>query len=484
MKAALAAATLLLAAVVTGALLLPAGGPSFVTGSVFLGRNPAPQPVERVGAGALCNTDGASVDRTPDAAIGPQVHVIYAFPADGQDRYASVAPAIAADLVAIDGWWKRQDPTRSIRFDLFASPGCAPGLDQLDITRVQLSQPTSYYYALDSRASRLIDEVGRQFGDTSKKYLLYYDAAVDEPRLCGQSSLNPERGGRYAYAVIYAQTCHADIGAGVITATVAAHELAHNLGAVPLNAAPHACSGDTAHVCDDENDLLFPYTRGQGLNALSLDAGHDDYYAHSGGWWDLQDSAWLAPTRQQFPLTVTVGGTGSGTVTSKVGGISCPSSCAANWDQGAQVELSAVADSGARFAGWSGGCTADPCVVTMSAAQTVSATFYAVDPVTVTLQRVGRSGGTVRSVPAGITCPGKCEATYDRGTRVRLIASVPKNSAFSGWTGGCAGKAACSVVAGSRSSVVATFGPAPVLRPPAPKCKAGQRPTAKKTCRP
>ena len=52
--------------------------------------------------------------------------MIYAFPSDGVDRYASLAPLIAADLSAIDGWWQRQDASRTIRFDLFAFPGCTP----------------------------------------------------------------------------------------------------------------------------------------------------------------------------------------------------------------------------------------------------------------------------------------------------------------------------------------------------------------------
>ena len=120
--------------------------------------------------------------------------MIYAFPADGTDRYASLAPLIAADLSAIDGWWRRQDPSRTIRFDLFAFPGCSPGLDQLDISRVQLSQPASYYAAVNSRGGRLVGELNQRFAEPSKKYLVYYDGVVDEPRLCGQSTRRPGPG--------------------------------------------------------------------------------------------------------------------------------------------------------------------------------------------------------------------------------------------------------------------------------------------------
>src|SRR6267378_3415373 len=49
-------------------------------------------------------------------------------------------------------------------------------------------------------------------------------------------------------------------------AVVAAHELLHMLGALPLGA-PHACPGDDGHPCDDQRDLLWPF-----LLATSLDS--------------------------------------------------------------------------------------------------------------------------------------------------------------------------------------------------------------------
>jgi hypothetical protein len=45
------------------------------------------------------------------------VHVVYAFPADGADRFATAASQIATDVAAIDAWWRREDPTRTPRFD-------------------------------------------------------------------------------------------------------------------------------------------------------------------------------------------------------------------------------------------------------------------------------------------------------------------------------------------------------------------------------
>ncbi len=77
-----------------------------------------------------------------------------------------------------------------------------------------------------------------------------------------------------------------------------------------------------------------------------------------------------------LPLTVTLAGTGSGTVTSSPAGISCPSTCSANFIGGANVTLTATPLSGSTFGGWSGACTGTgACSVTMSTALSVTATF-------------------------------------------------------------------------------------------------------------
>jgi len=81
------------------------------------------------------------------------------------------------------------------------------------------------------------------------------------------------------------------------------------------------------------------------------------------------------------PLTVSIAGDGG--VSSNVvnPGISCSTgnsgTCSANLAQGSQVSLTAHPDSGWAFDGWGGACAgnANPCVVTMSQAQNVTATF-------------------------------------------------------------------------------------------------------------
>src|SRR5207302_9821479 len=86
--------------------------------------------------------------------------------------------------------------------------------------------------------------------------------------------------------------------------------------------------------------------------------------------------------QQGFTLTVSKGGTGSGTVTSSDGGISCGPTCAttsAPYHSGTMVTLTASASGGSTFGGWSGcdGVSGLTCTVTMNASRSVTATFNA-----------------------------------------------------------------------------------------------------------
>jgi len=80
----------------------------------------------------------------------------------------------------------------------------------------------------------------------------------------------------------------------------------------------------------------------------------------------------------QYPLVVALTGSGHGTVTSNVGGIECGGVCAALFDQGTTVILSAVPDPGLVFAGWSiPECPgAGPCAVAINAPRSIAARFF------------------------------------------------------------------------------------------------------------
>ncbi len=83
-------------------------------------------------------------------------------------------------------------------------------------------------------------------------------------------------------------------------------------------------------------------------------------------------------------LTVTKAGAGSGTVTADTGGLSCGTTCSADYDSGTVVTLTAAAAAGSTFSGWSVDCTggAATASVTLSAARSCTATFAAAAPAT------------------------------------------------------------------------------------------------------
>jgi len=164
-----------------------------------------------------------------------------------------------------------------------------------------------------------------------------------------------------------------------------------------------------------------------------------------------------------YGLTVTLGGTGSGKVTSSPAGISCPGTCSTNFNNGTVVTLTATASSGSTFVGWSGACIGTgTCSVTMSAAQAVNATFNTVVTYGLSVTLAGTGSGTVTSSPAGISCPGKCSANFSNGKVVTLTATANSGSTFAGWSGVCIGTGTCSVTMSAAQAVTATFNPGPV----------------------
>jgi len=132
-------------------------------------------------------------------------------------------------------------------------------------------------------------------------------------------------------------------------------------------------------------------------------------------------------TLNTFTLTVTPAGAGSGTVTSAPAGINCGVDCSEVYTSAQSVTLTAVAAGGSTFTGWSGeGCSGTgTCVVAMSQARNVTATFVPNFALTVNVTQAAGQG-SVTSAPAGITtCTmAGCTASYASGTSVTLTASL------------------------------------------------------------
>ena len=403
-----------------------------------------------------CGTGVAAADRVPDSLGGRQVHVVYAVPSDGPERFVAAANQIATDLATIDAWWRREDPTRTIRFDTFPFAGCS-GLGQLDLSFVRLPQPTAYYAPFQGRFGRLVADLQATYDQSGKKYLVYLDAAVDGAGVCGQSSVGqPLFGPSFAFVFLQVPRC-GTLGGGAYTASTAAHELVHAFGGVPLSA-PHRCA-DSAHTCDNGSDLMHPSgTEDNPIEAILLDVGRDDYYAHSGNWLDIQDSPFLRHLEAGVqPLTVALAGTvGTGTVTSDAPGIKCPTACSVTWDAGERVLLEAVPGDNARVVRWTGACTTteNACELTMDGPKTATVVF---GPLFYSARVAIVGKGTVTSPAAGLRCARTCSRRFDADQSFVLKATPAKGWRFTGWTGDCRGTKLCRLRFDKAHAIRATF---------------------------
>ena len=178
----------------------------------------------------------------------------------------------------------------------------------------------------------------------------------------------------------------------------------------------------------------------------------------------VADMAAFSPAclAHQWQLKLTKSGTGAaaGTVTSSPAGIDCGSTCDALFANTTSVTLTAAAPVGTVFAGWSGsGCSGTgTCVVNMTRARAVTATFNTVSTFNLNLTKSGAGTGTVTSNPAGINCGATCSSAFNTGTSVTLTAAPEVGSTFTGWSGsGCSGTGTCVVNMTTTRNVTATY---------------------------
>ena len=414
-------------------------------------RRPAPKPLAVPLASGWCGRTESAVDR-PDAVAGSQVHVIYAFTADSENRFDAWAPRLVRDVAAADRWWREQDADRALRFDLASFPDCDSTFGRLDITSVALRTPAqTSIFGRDGSGAELVQALDDDFVRTGKIYLMFVDGDSSERRYCG-TDFGP-------IALVFLQNrllCPT-------RATLAVHELMHALGAVHGTSSrpPHACR-DGGHVCDDNDDILARGQRGPlFLLQAKLDSGRDDYYGHSGPWFDVRKSPFLLHLDEpQVRLTLTVPN-GGGSIESAVPGLSCPPSCAGDFDLGARVELDAVADDGYGFVEWGGVCGASvvrssTCIVRMDQVNDVAVTFSQLRALRVLVE------GTGRVLSTGFACVTQCSWRIPVGQSVTVDASPGMGSRFVRWEGACSGTSTrCTFVAQPDSTLRAVFVPTP-----------------------
>jgi len=108
-----------------------------------------------------------------------------------------------------------------------------------------------------------------------------------------------------------------------------------------------------------------------------------------------------------FTVSVTKAGPGFGTVTSSPAGINCGATCTSSYLSGKVVTLTASPSAGSSFSGWSGGACGGTgqCTIAGNSSATVTATFAAANPVTITSVAPGQ-GTAGTAVPVTITGSG------------------------------------------------------------------------------
>jgi hypothetical protein len=179
-------------------------------------------------------------------------------------------------------------------------------------------------------------------------------------------------------------------------------------------------------------------------------------YAGTNGFGVFKIQAGAGPT-----LGVSKPGTGGGTVTSDPAGIICGATCLESYNPGTIVTLTATAESGSTFEGWSGACSGTGiCSVTVDDDKTVVATFNLELPQNgLKIGKLGTGSGTVTSTPPGINCGSTCQANFTTGTNIVLTALADAGSTFFGWSGGgCSGTGPCAIILSSDTTVAVLLG--------------------------
>lgn len=254
---------------------------SVVFGLVAAGASATPSALPR-----------ATADR-PDDVAGPQVHVVYAVPADGEDRHFDDDGSLEGSVTSFQLWLAAQTGGKALRMDTYQG--------SLDVTFARLTATDA---ALAARGAFVRDGIetelrARGFTAQGKVYAVYYDGT--STYACGGAFWPPTIQGN-----VVAMYLRGLPGAPVpcdsnrfVAASAAPayweyamlHDLLHGLGFVPACAPNHHRLG---HVTAPNDDLMWAGDVGYWTFPAKLDVGRDDYYGHGRpGCPDLATSPYL-----------------------------------------------------------------------------------------------------------------------------------------------------------------------------------------------
>jgi Ca2+-binding RTX toxin-like protein len=249
----------------------------------------------------------ATADRADEQA-GKQIHVMYVLPSDRADRSLDTNGTLANSVDSFRRWLATVAAGQSLRLDTFQG--------EADITFRRMNRTDA---DLRNEGAFLRDAIEADldaagFNSANKIYAVYYDGTSDFA--CGGGAWPPTLPGNVAAMYLNGLPnspvpCSSNPFAGLggkptYMEFAMLHEIIHTMGFVATCAPHHHLSG---HVSDDADDLMWAgagFWVPSGWAFVKLDAGHDDYYAHTmPSCPDLADSPFLA----QFGPTCTRVGT-------------------------------------------------------------------------------------------------------------------------------------------------------------------------------
>ena len=231
----------------------------------------------------------ATADR-PDDESGPQIHLVYATPSDGRDRFVEMSQAISRSVSRTQEWLKSQTGGRALRFDTHEG--------KLDTSYIRLTRSSRELSVLEVWATfdMAADLEQRGLGGRDKSWIVFVDS--EKIWNCAFAEMN--------FAFLFLDdSCYGYSGFSSAKRShrldfTLVHEAVHTLGHVP-RCAPHVSEKD-GHVTDDPLDLMSH--EGTRILKRFLDSARDDYYAHSNADCpDLADSTFLQtrPAREHRP---------------------------------------------------------------------------------------------------------------------------------------------------------------------------------------
>jgi hypothetical protein len=278
-------------------------GPDPITAEAAVDAAPPLTPVPGSDVKVECDGNGTS---------GKRVQVMYVHATDVADQYATMKPKIGASVLRVDQIFRQSaaetQGARRVRFvhDAFCN---------LSILDVAVDPPDDDSFGATIRAVKALGYVG-----TDRKYLMFVDAA----RYCGIANrADDDSTGAANLTNSSGNYARVDLG-NCSSGSLAAHELAHTLGAVQ-NSAAHAtgrahCTDDYDRMCYDDDGtrdglihtpsgltLTLDIVCSDSAHESLFDCNHDDYFSTdpaSGSYldthWNVADSDYLdsAPSSQ------------------------------------------------------------------------------------------------------------------------------------------------------------------------------------------